>query len=211
MRLTSVRQVNERPYPKRWGLHICGREIDMHIRPGHVYYVDDSFFEDAMDPTLMQNKGNRKRPLYYCSRDEQTGLLWLVPMSTQTEKYKAIYDKNIARYGRCLTIVFDMFDGKLNAFLLQNMAPVLEKYITSVHSRRGIPVTVHSKTQEIIETNIKELLKLRHANLRVVFTDIEGVKERMLSIRERDEAQRNVAATTEPTRRNARNKHIPER
>jgi len=169
------------------------------IKKGYVYYIDDQFFADADDLTLIQNKGDRKLPLYYCSKDATTGLLWLVPMSTQTDKYKDIHDKQVARYGKCLTIVIDYFDGKLNAFLLQNMVPALDKYMKSVHSRRGIPVPAHGKVQETIERNLGQIHELRKANVPVIFTDIEKVEERMLAIRERDAVMREAAATTHNT------------
>lgn len=37
------------------------------------------------------------------------------------KKFKAIHDKQVAKYGKCLTIVLGEFDGKEAAFLLQNM------------------------------------------------------------------------------------------
>ena len=54
----------------------------------------------------MQNKENGNyRPTFYCMRDEKTSLLWLVPLSSRVEKFQAIYDKQIEKYGNCLTIV----------------------------------------------------------------------------------------------------------
>ena len=36
---------------------------------------------------------------FYCMRDEKTSLLWLVPLSSRVEKFQAIYDKQIEKYG----------------------------------------------------------------------------------------------------------------
>ena len=72
----------------------------------------------------MQNKeGGTYRPTFYCLRDNKTSLLWMVPLSSRVEKFKAIRDKQMAKYRKCLTIVLGEFDGKEAAFLLQNMFP----------------------------------------------------------------------------------------
>ncbi|MCM1388130.1 MAG: hypothetical protein NC231_12440 [Bacillus sp. (in: Bacteria)] len=60
----------------------------------------------------MQNKENGNyRPTFYCMRDEKTSLLWLVPLSSRVEKFQMIYDKQIEKYGNCLTIVMGEYDG----------------------------------------------------------------------------------------------------
>ena len=50
------------------------------------------------------------------------------------EKFRTIHDKQVQKYGRCLTIVLGEFDGREAAFLLQNMFPVKEY---SFHPPRG--------------------------------------------------------------------------
>ena len=66
---------------------------------------------------------------FYCLRDNKTSLLWMVPLSSRVEKFKAIHDKQMAKYGKCLTIVLGEFDGKEAAFLLQNMFPIKDYYL----------------------------------------------------------------------------------
>lgn len=74
----------------------------------------------------MQNKeGGTYRPTFYCLRDNKTSLLWMVPLSSRVEKFKAIHDKQVTKYRKCLTIVLGEFDGKEAAFLLQNMFLIL--------------------------------------------------------------------------------------
>ena len=79
----------------------------------------------------MQNKeGGTYRPTFYCLRDNKTSLLWMVPLSSRVEKFKAIHDKQVTKYGKCLTIVLGEFDGKEAAFLLQNMFPIRDTILT---------------------------------------------------------------------------------
>lgn len=66
---------------------------------------------------LMQNKENGSyRPTFYCLKDEKTSLLWMIPLSSRVDKFKVIHDKQVKKYGRCLTIVLGEFDGKMPLF-----------------------------------------------------------------------------------------------
>ena len=46
----------------------------------------------------------------------------------------AIHDKQVKKYGQCLTIVLEEFGGREAAFLLQNMLPIREYYLDHIHS-----------------------------------------------------------------------------
>ncbi len=104
----------------------------MEIRQGYSYHIKDEFFCLVDDKYLMSNKeqGNY-RPHYYAIQDKKNPkLYWMIPISSQAEKYKEIIEKKKKRYGRCNTIVIGLFAGKENAFLIQNAFPVIEKYLT---------------------------------------------------------------------------------
>lgn len=127
----------------------------MEIKPGYVYHIDDSYFDIADDPKLMTNKENGdKRPTYCCVANEENSMIWMIPMSTKTEKYKEIERRSIERYGEALGVVIGRFDGKEAAFLLQNMFPVIPKYVDHIHSRNGNPIPVPYKTTKEIEKKI---------------------------------------------------------
>ena len=94
----------------------------MIYQEGYVYHIKDEYFEKVQDSNLMQNKeGGTYRPTFYCLRDNKTSLLWMVPLSSRVEKFKAIHDKQMAKYGKCLTIVLGEFDGKEAAFLVASI------------------------------------------------------------------------------------------
>lgn len=101
-------------------------------------------------------------------------------MSTKIAKYKAIYDKQVAKYGKCLTIVLGEFDGRKSAFLLQNMFPITEQYIDHIHTRNGNPVPIkHSIAQEV-RSNMQQLRQLIYKGKTVVFPDIKRLENLML-------------------------------
>ena len=94
------------------------------IKPGYVYHIKDTYFDVVRDDKLMQNyEGGAYRPTYFCVKDEKTELLWVIPMSSRAEKYKAYMQKDIDRYGVCLKIVIGEYTNVTAVFLL-HICPV---------------------------------------------------------------------------------------
>lgn len=86
---------------------------------GKSYHIKDTFFQKVTDSNLMANKeGNRYRPHFFFIADpEIDGIYWAIPQSTKIEKYRAIIEKKVKRYGKCNTIIIAKFGGCDNAFL----------------------------------------------------------------------------------------------
>jgi hypothetical protein len=150
----------------------------MEILQGYAYHIKDSYFELAHDKYLMQNKENGSyRPTLYCIEDEKTGLYWMIPISSQYDKFKTIREKIINSGKPCKSIILGEFDGQKAVFLIQNMFPVTQDYIDHVHTRNGNPVPVKKELQRIIRKNVKSLLVLNDKGIKVTFTDINKLKE----------------------------------
>ena len=101
---------------------------------GHFYYIKDQYFEDFPDPHLMKNKETvegqvHDRPCFYAFQDKKTELYWMIPFSSQVEKFHGIYEQKMQKYRQCDTIVFGEVMGHEKAFLIQNMCPIIEDYI----------------------------------------------------------------------------------
>lgn len=153
----------------------------MKLVEGYAYHILDEYFQLVNDDNLMKNKeGNNMRPTFFCLYDAKTSLFWMVPMSSQVEKYMAIAAKSKERYGKCTTIVFGGFAGAPNAFLLQNMFPVTEKYIAHVHTVNGNPIPVAHSTQQEIQGNFRQLMALIKRGKKVVFPDVMRLEQIML-------------------------------
>jgi hypothetical protein len=151
------------------------------IKTGYVYHIKDSYFDAAKDDKLMRNyEGGAYRPTYFCIKDLKANLLWVIPMSTQSEKYQIFIDKDIKRHGKCLKIIMGEYDDKKSVFLLQNMFPVLPKYIDHIHTKNGNPVPVHSDLQTQIERNFREVMRLHKLGIKLVFPDIDRLEKLML-------------------------------
>ena len=153
----------------------------MNYQAGYVYYIKDEYFIKVQDNMLMQNKeGGNYRPTYYALQDDSSSLLWMIPMSAKYEKYKVIHDKQIQKYGRCLTIVLGEYGDVPAAFLLQNMFPVTPFYLDHVHTKNGNPLPVKYSTQQAILTKMKQIKQIYARGRKIVFTDINRLQSLML-------------------------------
>ena len=105
----------------------------------------------------------------------------LIPLSSRVEKFKAIHDKQVAKYGKCLTIVLGEFDGKEAAFLLQNMFPIRDYYLDHIHTRNNNPVPVKHSIHKEVTTRMKKIRQLHSRGKKVVFPDIDRLEQIMLA------------------------------
>ena len=67
-----------------------------------------------------------------------------------------------------------------SVILLQNAFPTLEKYIDHVHTVDGKPAKVPDKLEKIILSNFKQLMKLHVRGIKVFFSDIDSIKQKMI-------------------------------
>ena len=93
------------------------------------YIIKDKFFEDMSDPYLKGNKAGN-RPHYYCFEDTSRGIYWMIPLSSQIDKYKRIVEKK-EKAGKPCDIIHTvkLDDSRQSAFLIQDMFPITDEYI----------------------------------------------------------------------------------
>lgn len=101
-------------------------------------------------------------------------------MSTQVDKYRKIEQKAIDKYGESNGIYIDKFDGKPNAFLIQNMFPITEKYISHIHTRNNNPVPVNIKITKEVKKRVNKALALLNKGIKIIFPDVNKIKRLML-------------------------------
>ena len=70
------------------------------MKKSGFYIIKEQFFEEMNEPYL---KGNKKenRPHYYCFEDEDTGIYWMIPLSSKIEKYRKIMEKREIKGKSC--------------------------------------------------------------------------------------------------------------
>ena len=129
----------------------------------------------------MSNKENGDyRPHFYAIRDKKnSALYWMIPISSQVEKYKGIVEKKRRKYGKCNTIIIGRFAGKENVFLIQNIFPIIAKYFDHIHTIENKPITVHKELNRILTENLREVLALYNRGMKLAYTDIARIKVAM--------------------------------
>ncbi|MDO4292733.1 MAG: hypothetical protein Q4C65_05810 [Eubacteriales bacterium] len=82
------------------------------------YFLSDQYYLDFPDDKLMKNKDMidgkpHKRPCFFTFPDSKIpDIYWIVPISSQYEKFKRIEQEKIQKYGRCNTIRFGTVLGR---------------------------------------------------------------------------------------------------
>lgn len=149
----------------------------MQVSVGKSYHIKDEFFELVKDDKPMANKeGGSYRPHFFFFADPKTaGIYWAVPQSSRVEKYRLLINQKIKKYGRCNTIVVGEFGGRDSAFLIQNMFPIIEKYVDHEHTIGGMSVIIHTALSETIISDAHQVLALWQRGYKLVFPDIDKI------------------------------------
>lgn len=153
---------------------------------GHFYFISDQYYIDFPDGQLMKNKETvngtpHGRPCFYAFFDDVADLFWMIPISSQTSKYKAVYQTKIEKYGRCDTIVFGQVLGHEKAFLLQNMCPITPEYVSSeyIDYRADVPVRVDSALEAELSKKARKALALYRKGARLIFPNVYEIEQEL--------------------------------
>jgi len=149
---------------------------------GSFCFLSDQYYEDFQDKFLMRNKEivngvMYDRPCFFVFQDIVVPEIhWLVPISSNYDKYKALYDKKVKRYGKCNTIRFGEVLGKQAAFLIQNMCPVTEHYIREVYvDKNGTAIQVDGRIAQDVISNAREVLAITKRGIKIIFPNVNKI------------------------------------
>ncbi|MDR3277276.1 MAG: hypothetical protein LBT12_00760 [Oscillospiraceae bacterium] len=157
------------------------------MEKGQFCFLSDQYYLDFPDKYLMRNKESvggavHGRPCFFVFADNTNkDILWVVPISSQYTKFKILYDKKIARFGRCNTIRFGEVLGTQAAFLIQNMCPVIEKYISEIYvDKDNNPIQIDNRIVQDVIANAREVLARTERGADIVFPDIKTIRDLLL-------------------------------
>ena len=159
----------------------------MEIKEGAFLFVKQSFFDSFPNGNFSINKvlpdGTvHKRPCFFVFCDAKTGLLWCVPISSRTDKYREIMEQKIRKNGRCDTIIIGKIFNRESAFLIQNMFPVTEQYLDGVYlDRYHHPVVADSVSAKSVSSSARRVLALARQGKVLTFTDILSIEKYLLT------------------------------
>lgn len=154
----------------------------MNLKTGRFYFLKDEFYDKFSSCNLMGNKdidvdGEHGRPCLYCY--EYKDILWMIPISSKTDKYRKIFDKQSRKYnGRYDGIRFGYVNGQERAFLIQNICPTLSKYIENQYTtQRGThEVTISVELEQELNAIVRKVCRLYYTKgIKIVFTSLEVI------------------------------------
>jgi len=133
----------------------------MNLVENGFYIISDKFFEDFPDDYL---KGNyeENRPHYYCFQAEDTGLYWVMPLSKRADKYKSII-KNFEQKNKkpCDKLHIVEIARKESVFLIQDMFPITEEYISREYTISNMHLRIFDKKQiNILNKKANKIMNL---------------------------------------------------
>lgn len=146
------------------------------------YIINDKFFEDISDPYLKGNKAGN-RPHYYCFEDTGTGIFWMIPLSSQINKYKRIIEKKEKVGKPCDIIHIVKLDySRESAFLIQDMFPITEEYIEREYTIAGNHLVLTSEhTVKEIERKARKVMGMLKRGVKFTPTqpDVMAILEKL--------------------------------
>lgn len=166
------------------------------MQPGILYFVEDSFFEKVNDPYLKINHETTKRPHYYVFKDKDTALYWVIPCSSQVEKYKRIIEQKQKRGKPTDAIKIIRIHNRESVLLFQDMLPIALHYIKEPYIRNNQPVLVADpKVQLEIAETAHKIMKMLCRGVKLTPTQPDVNRIARIMIAELQETE--VAATKE--------------
>ncbi|MFR8670877.1 MAG: type III toxin-antitoxin system CptIN family toxin [[Clostridium] leptum] len=155
-----------RPIVYRLGVSLCTEEIMDFVEHG-LYIVSHQYFTDFPSKHWMQNKSER-RPHYYALKDK-SGIIWLIPMSTQVENYKRKIEREEIKRGKgnCIYYHIGKIAGKERVFIISDLFPVTTNYIVKPYTISSIEYIVKNEkmNKEIKRKTLKYLRLLEQHQL----------------------------------------------
>lgn len=158
------------------------------METGHFYFLTDQYFIDFPDQNLMRNHESvrgteHNRPCFCTFQDEATGLYWMIPFSSRTGKFRAVYQKKIEKHGKCDTILFGDVLGREKAFLIQNMCPVTHRYVRNeyIDAAAAKPVRLNGAFERVLIKKAKKVLAMQRRGIRLIFPDVLAIEQALLN------------------------------
>lgn len=144
---------------------------------GNFYYLTNEYYERFKDCGIMKNKdedelGKHGRPCYYCFVSD--GFYWMIPISSQVEKYKTIFNDKIKKYPNYDGIRFGFVNGQERAFLLQNICPTTDKYIECEYKieKNSVSVKVSESLAKELNGVARKIIRLHKKGIKIVLSNL---------------------------------------
>lgn len=157
------------------------------MQSGYFYFLTNQYGITFHDYGVIPNKdpdetSSHGRPYFYAVKDAANpNIMWMIPVSSKIEKYKKIYEEKKKKYKikEYDGIVFGELQGHQRAFLIQNICPVIIKYIDSqyIDTKTQKPIVISDNTSKKIVARSQKLIELSKKGIRCTMTDVPHILE----------------------------------
>ena len=136
------------------------------------YIIKDEFYELVEDKNLKSNK-SENRPHYFCL--EYKNFYWMIPISSQVEKYKKIINDKLRSGKKCdILHVAKLDDGNETAFLIQDVFPITERYVEREFVKFGKHFMISSEALiKEIEKKAKTIINMSMRGVKFLPTQVD--------------------------------------
>ncbi len=150
---------------------------------GDFYFLSDEYCDKFSKYGVMANKetasdGLHRRPCFYSIQDiKNNDIYWMIPVSSQIEKYKEILSNKLEKYKVYDGLEFGFLQGREAVFLLQNICPVTEKYVVEkyIDSHTGKKVSIPNDLKRKINAKAKKIMNKYYQGTKIVITDLDYI------------------------------------
>lgn len=147
------------------------------------YFLSDDYCENFKDYGVMSNKeisddGLHRRPCFYAIDDlKDSEIFWMIPISSQIDKYQDILEKKVARYGYYDGLEFGYVQGREAAFLLQNICPVKKEHIVEeyINEQTGNSVSIPNDLKRRLIAKSRKIMNKYYSGTKIVITDLDYI------------------------------------
>lgn len=147
------------------------------------YFLSDEYCEEFKNHGVMSNKeasigGLHRRPCFYSVVDSKDpNIFWMIPISSQVDKYKEILKQKLKKYKVYDGLEFGYVQGREAAFLLQNICPVKIEHVVEeyINENTGKSVSVPNDLKRKLNAKARKIMNKYYDGTKIVITDLDYI------------------------------------
>lgn len=154
----------------------------MKVQKFGLCIVSDKYFRDFPHPRHMDNK-SESRP-HYLAMEATNGIIWLIPLSSQVEKYREKITRGEEKYGKGNHIFhyITRLRGQEKVFLIGNAIPVTDQYIIRPFTISKVPFVIgDEKDRKALQSKLSQYLAMVRGGRFRSEVDILSIENQLLN------------------------------
>lgn len=153
---------------------------------GNFYFISDDYYAKYKQYGVMKTREDADgeatgRPSFYTiPDDEYPDIYWMIPISSQIDKYKALYKNKLDNHPNWKDydgLEFGYVRGRQAAFLLQNICPVTSTYIVEeyIDCMTNAPVSIPNDLKRKLNAKARKIVRCAKSGTKLTLTDTMAI------------------------------------